>query len=195
MKLTIPKPCHENWQNMTLDGKERFCSVCSKTVQDFTGFSDDELLNSFTSDEKICGRFREDQLERNLGFSVTSKIALGLLAATGALATANAQELKNEEVKKVDFKKGFEGVEVINNTLNKTMWLGMPSKEDIESTQPLIMLDNKKISEAKMKRIKSDNVKSIKILSGEGAEKLYGKAGKYGVIVIESKNNNPVFGF
>jgi hypothetical protein len=187
MKLTIPKPCHENWQNMTLDEKGRFCSVCSKTVQDFTDFSDDELLNSFNSDEKVCGRFREDQLGRNISFSVTSKITLGLLAATGAVTTVNAQELKNEEVKKVDFKKGFEGVEVINKTINKTMWLGMPSKEDIESTQPLIMLDNKKISEAKMKRIKSENVRSIKVLSGEGAKKLYGKAGEYGVIVIESK--------
>ena len=77
---------------------------------------------------------------------------------SGTLATANAQELKDEGVKKVDFKKGLKGVEVINDTINKTMWLGMPSKEDIESTQPLIMLDNKKISEAKMKKIKSDDV-------------------------------------
>jgi hypothetical protein len=53
------------------------------------------------------------------------------------------------------------------------MWLGMPSKEDIESTQPLILLDNKKISEEKMKKINSDKVKSIKVLSEKGAKALW----------------------
>ncbi|NIF04687.1 hypothetical protein F3J23_04460 [Chryseobacterium sp. Tr-659] len=187
MKITIPSPCHENWDTMTSDEKGRFCAVCSKTITDFTGFSDEELLIRFKSDNKSCGRFTDDQLGRNLNFSLTSKLALGLLAASGVVTTAKAQELKDEEVKKVDFKKGFEGVEVINKTLNKTMWLGMPSKEDIESTQPLILLDNKKISEEKMKRINGDKVKSVKVLSGEGAIKLYGDKGKYGVIVIESK--------
>lgn len=187
MKLILSKPCYENWQNMTLDEKGRFCETCSTKVRDFTNFSDEELLTSLSSDEKVCGRFREDQLGRNLNFSLTSKIALGLLAASGVVTTANAQELKDEEVKKVDFKKGFQGVEVINKTLNKTMWLGMPTKEDLESTQPLILLDDKKISEEKMKKINPDKVKSIKVLSGEGAKKLYGKAGNYGVIVIESK--------
>lgn len=188
MKLTIPKPCHENWEMMTVNEKDKFCSVCSKTVKDYTHFSDEELITSFQSANEVCGRFTEDQLGRNLSFSLAGKIALGLLAASGIATTANAQELKGEDVKKVDFKKGFEGVEVINNTLNKTMWLGMPSKEDIESTQPLILLDNKKISEEKMKKINSDKVKSIKVLSGEGAIKLYGNKGKYGVIVIESKD-------
>ncbi|MDW9378646.1 hypothetical protein [Chryseobacterium sp. JV558] len=187
MKLIIQNPCHENWEEMTGDEKGKFCSVCSKKVTDFTDFSDEELITSFKSDKNVCGRFTEDQLGRNLSFSLTSKVALGLLAASGVVTTAKAQELKDEEVKKVDFKKGIGGVEVINKTLNKTMWLGMPTQEQIESTQPLILLDNKKISEEKMKKINGDNVKSVKVLSGEGATKLYGDKGKFGVIVIESK--------
>ena len=187
MKLTIPNPCHENWEKMTSDQKGKFCSVCSKTVTDFTSYSDEELLMNFKADKKVCGRFTDHQLGRNLNFSLASKFALGLLATSGVVTTAKAQELKDGEVKKVDFKKGFQGVEVINKTLNKTMWLGMPSKEDIESTQPLIFLDNKKISEERMKKIDEDKVKSVKVLSGEGAAKLYGDRGKYGVILIESK--------
>ncbi|WP_131707575.1 hypothetical protein [Chryseobacterium angstadtii] len=187
MKLTISKPCHENWDTMSPDEKGKFCSVCSKVVKDFTNFSDEELLANFNSDEKVCGRFTQDQLERNLNFSLTGKLALGLLAAGGMITTANAQELKGEEVKKIDFKKGLPAVEVINNTINKTIWLGMPTKENIESTQPLILLDDKKISEERMKKINSDQVKSIKVLSGEGAVKLYGNKGRNGVIVIESK--------
>ncbi|MBB4805798.1 hypothetical protein HNP38_001070 [Chryseobacterium defluvii] len=187
MKITIPKPCHENWENMILDESGRFCPICSKTVRDFTNVSDEEMINSLDPEKNLCGRFTDNQMGRNLKFPVLSKIALGLLAAGGGLVTVNGQELKNEEVKKVDFKKGIDGVEVINGTINRTYWLGMPSKKDIESTQPLIMLDGKKISEDRMKKIKADKVKSIKVFSGEGAEKLYGIAGKYGVIVIESK--------
>ncbi|ASW73176.1 hypothetical protein IQ37_16460 [Chryseobacterium piperi] len=98
--------------------------------------------------------------------------------------------MKNDEVKKVDFKKGIEGIEVINGTLRKTVWVGMPTKEDLESTNPLILLDGKKISEDKMKRINPDKVNSVKVFSGEGAKKLYGSAGEFGVIIIESKKNN-----
>ncbi|AZA84241.1 hypothetical protein C1637_05190 [Chryseobacterium lactis] len=187
MKITIPKPCHENWGNMTIDEQGKFCAVCSKTIYDFTNFSDEELVNSLGQAENICGRFRNDQLGRNLNFSLTGKIALGLLAAGGALTTVSGQELKGEEVKKMDFKKGIDGVEVINKTLHKTMWLGMPTKEDIESTQPVILLDGKRISEEKMKKIDGDKVRSIKVLSGEGAVKLYGKLGENGIIIIESK--------
>lgn len=187
MRLRLPKPCHENWETMSPDEKGKFCSVCSRTVEDFTGFSDEELVRSFSSDKNVCGRFTVDQLGRNLNFSLSSKIALGLFAATGIATTAHAQEFKNEDVKKVDFKKGLHAVEVINDTLGKTVWLGMPTKEDYESTQPLILLDNKKISEKKMKKINGEKVKSVKILSGDGAVKLYGSPGKNGVIVIESK--------
>jgi len=36
----------------------------------------------------------------------------------------------------------------------------MPSEEDLESTKPIIMLDDKKISVVKMKKINPDKVKS-----------------------------------
>lgn len=188
MKLTIPKPCYENWNNMIPDENGKFCSVCSKTVRDFTNSSDEEIINSLDPNKNICGRFTDNQIGRNLKFSVISKFALGILTTGGALATVNGQELKNEEVKKVDFKKGIDGLAIINDTItSKTVWLGMPSKEDIESTQPLIMLDGKKISEAKMKKINPDKIKIVKVLAAEGARKLYGKEASYGAIIIESK--------
>ena len=36
MKITIPTPCHENWNEMTPNEMGRHCTVCSKTVKDFT---------------------------------------------------------------------------------------------------------------------------------------------------------------
>lgn len=33
MKISIPKPCNENWNEMTPDQQGAFCKVCSKVVE------------------------------------------------------------------------------------------------------------------------------------------------------------------
>jgi len=65
-QFSIPKPCHENWNAMTPDEQGRFCSQCSKSVTDFTQMSDDEVIIylRLNSDNKVCGRFRKDQMEK-----------------------------------------------------------------------------------------------------------------------------------
>jgi hypothetical protein len=62
--LSIPKPCPENWDEMSARDQGAFCSVCSKTVIDFTALSDEEVKNYFfqNREQKTCGRFRHDQL-------------------------------------------------------------------------------------------------------------------------------------
>lgn len=62
--ITVPNPCHEDWNKMTPNEKGAFCQVCSKTVVDFTGMTDDEVRNYFISNigQKTCGHFRNDQL-------------------------------------------------------------------------------------------------------------------------------------
>lgn len=66
LKISIPKPCHEDWQQMTPQEQGRHCAVCAKTVVDFTNMTDDEVKNYFITrkDEKLCGRFRNEQLDR-----------------------------------------------------------------------------------------------------------------------------------
>lgn len=58
MPLNIPKPCHENWDEMSPTEKGRFCNVCSKTVVDFTKMTDEESLNYFRANKgkRICGK-------------------------------------------------------------------------------------------------------------------------------------------
>ena len=66
-QLQIPEPCHEDWNKMTPGDKGRFCDSCQKTVHDFTGMSDAQLIAFFKkpSTASVCGRFYNDQLERD----------------------------------------------------------------------------------------------------------------------------------
>src|SRR6476661_1854652 len=68
IQLTIADPCHENWDQMTQAEKGRFCASCQKQVIDFTGMSDSQLAAFFKkpSGGSVCGRFYQDQLERDI---------------------------------------------------------------------------------------------------------------------------------
>lgn len=73
IQLNIPKPCHENWDQMTPVDKGRFCGSCQKQVVDFTTMSDEQLALFFkkqvlssSKDGSVCGRFMQDQLDRSI---------------------------------------------------------------------------------------------------------------------------------
>lgn len=65
LRITVPKPCHEDWHQMTPQQRGRFCSSCSKVVMDFSRMSDQQLIEFFQKDGgKTCGRFTNEQLNR-----------------------------------------------------------------------------------------------------------------------------------
>ena len=65
LTLSIPEPCHQDWQQMTPAEKGRFCGACQKTVVDFTTMSDGELIQFFGKQQTgVCGRFQPHQLDR-----------------------------------------------------------------------------------------------------------------------------------
>ncbi len=67
MKIQIPEPCNENWNEMNPQEKGRFCGSCQKVVIDFTTMSDSEIVNHFKNYKgNTCGRFYETQLNTNL---------------------------------------------------------------------------------------------------------------------------------
>lgn len=65
-RISIPKPCHEDWNKFTPDEKGAFCKVCSKSVHDFTKKEPEQikaiLIEEMSAGNKVCGRFNEDQL-------------------------------------------------------------------------------------------------------------------------------------
>ncbi len=65
LKLSIPKPCHENWSEMTPNEKGAFCKLCAKSVIDFTQKSVQEIKDFLLEkkNEKVCGRVNSDQLD------------------------------------------------------------------------------------------------------------------------------------
>lgn len=65
--VSIPEPCHENWNEMTPREQGRFCAVCTKTVVDFSVMSDAELFNTIKNGAaNMCGHFHKDQLDRTI---------------------------------------------------------------------------------------------------------------------------------
>lgn len=66
IEIQIPKPCHEDWNNMSPTEKGKFCNVCTKEVVDFTSKSDEEIIKHFTDHGNLCGRFHISQLNRKL---------------------------------------------------------------------------------------------------------------------------------
>lgn len=95
--LNIAEPCHENWQNMTPQEQGRFCGSCQKTVVDFTMMSDQEVLSYFLkADHSVCGRFAEDQLNKELVITEKKKrfswaYVWNILVATLLAVKADAQ--------------------------------------------------------------------------------------------------------
>ena len=69
IQLSIPTPCHEDWDKMSPNQQGRFCGSCAKTVVDFSAMSDTQLILYFEtlkSGTNVCGRVYPDQLNRPL---------------------------------------------------------------------------------------------------------------------------------
>lgn len=45
MKIQIPKPCQEKWQEMKQVENGRFCGLCQKVIPDFTNKNDRDIVN------------------------------------------------------------------------------------------------------------------------------------------------------
>jgi hypothetical protein len=195
MKLTIPKPCHENWNEMTPDEKGRFCSVCSKTVRDFTAAADKEIAETFSGTaELVCGRFNTSQLNRDLQYSyinsLFAKFAVGFVLTAGGFVSVQAQqsECKTDTVKNTRLKgKVVPGVIKNDRAYNSHLILGGIHRVDLKNKQPLYVIDGKISTERDFKAIDSKSIKKLEVVKGATAFDLFGEKAKNGVLVVITK--------
>ena len=82
IRISIPEPCHEDWNKMTPTEKGKFCAVCTKEVFDFSKSTDEELVKLAHAGNNLCGRFRADQLEREIKLERKAGWSLAPLAAS-----------------------------------------------------------------------------------------------------------------
>ena len=193
MKISIPKPCHENWEDMTPVDKGKFCQSCSKVVRDFTNLSDNEIIKDLTRDFNTCGNFREDQLDRNLNYSfvnsLLTKFAVGFILTSGGIVTAQTKTEESCEIK-YDTVNNIKGkiteIPIKTAGASAEVRIGGAVSSFDSKTQPLYILDGEIIDE-KFRKINLDNIKKINVLKGESATSLYGRQAKHGALVITSK--------
>src|SRR5690606_37083025 len=64
MKISVPKPCYENWNEMLPEEKGRFCLSCQKCVYDLSKISDKEIIITLKNEPNICIKSNTDELRR-----------------------------------------------------------------------------------------------------------------------------------
>lgn len=63
MKISIPQPCHENWNDMLPAEKGRFCQSCQKCVLDLTKMTDREIIETLKQDD-LCVKISHTQVDQ-----------------------------------------------------------------------------------------------------------------------------------
>ena len=84
--INIPEPCHEDWNKMTPKDQGRHCASCNKTVVDFTKKTDEQIIKSLESKGNLCGRFKTQQIDRDIVLARKDKNNYWSIAASGLFA-------------------------------------------------------------------------------------------------------------
>lgn len=159
-KITIPKPCHEDWNAMLPnDNIGKFCRVCNKDIIDFTHWNSTEIQDYIDKNkgQNICGKFKNEQLDSiniqipeqalysQINFYKIFLLALFISMGTTLFSCQN----KNGEKQKINT------IEVVKDTLKKQTNTNvlLPSKDS---------LNNSDVHQSKIKQVKFKKRETIK---------------------------------
>lgn len=155
-KITIPEPCHENWDKMIPNENGRFCLSCSKTVIDFTIMLPEEVQHFFmqNQNQNICGRFKKSQLD-TITIQIPSRIlftqshyhkmfllalfiAMGTTLFSCADKNGNKQKIDKIEVVEHDNSKEQTTIEkVVSRNNNSTKNVSSPKIVSAKLVKPI----------------------------------------------------------
>ncbi len=127
------KPCNVGWNQMTPEEKGRHCSLCSKTVIDFTQMEKKEiqleLKRYFASGQSICGHFTAKDVDeivvevpvqlfsKPMGFYKQFALALLVVMGTSLLSCTNNKGEK-DKLKEVVVTENVRGIDTISNSMD-----------------------------------------------------------------------------
>ena len=120
-QVNIPEPCNEDWNKMTPQEQGHFCGKCAKTIIDYSYQSDRAIAKMLKENNgQICGRFRSDQLQRNLvlepqfyqntrwkafGLMISGLLAAGTLKGQETITPSNSTEINTPIISNIENKK------------------------------------------------------------------------------------------
>lgn len=182
MNISINKPCHEDWSKMTPNDKGAFCAVCTKDVMDFSKKTVEEIKAFFSKPikGKVCGRFKEEQLEeisfesfleRFAGYRLSKKVlvivALSFaswfmgasdLQAQTSIKMGKVAPVKTHTVTPVKTEENVKGD--VRVTPKDTTKCKKPNKKNIKMGEVAVPpKKGKKVSEKKTKLVKTKPAK------------------------------------
>lgn len=145
-KFTVPKPCHQNWENMLPEEKGRFCTSCKTKVYDFTKSSDQEIQEIYDQENgNICGKFGNDQVLHFTKFQNTvlrierftqnNFSKFGILVSAVSLLMGVSGCTKKIEKQSADFNTNPDSSNIINDTSESNFVLGEPVAPREDSAQ------------------------------------------------------------
>lgn len=144
LTIDIPVPCTQSWENMSPMDKGRYCGHCSKKIIDFTKLADHEVARIFLDSKgAVCGRFNENQLNRDLLYIERDRanaivpallVSTALAAGIASNAVANRQITDIRQTEQSDTTGVPVPVEVSNKDKSDTT--GMPAVDDPVQMSP-----------------------------------------------------------
>jgi len=139
-RISIPKPCDEDWNAMTPNEQGRFCGQCSKTVTDFTGMGALEIQDYLLENNgtKVCGRFKSTQLD-TINITIPESVLytqtkfrnvflLALLVTMGTMLFSCKD--KSQTIGEIAIVKDPTVIDSINNNRHAMHTLGMTVIDD-----------------------------------------------------------------
>ncbi len=119
-------PCNVGWDQMSPEEKGRHCSLCSKTVVDFTQMKKEEiqleLKNYFAQGQSVCGHFLAKDVDeivvevpvqlfsKPMGFHRQFALAILIVMGTSLVSCTNVNG-KREKLKEVIITENLRGMD------------------------------------------------------------------------------------
>jgi hypothetical protein len=121
-QIKIPEPCQEDWTGMVLKEDGRFCKNCSKSVIDFSRFTDQQLQNYFEThrNSSICGRIPVSKLNTSFEIPKHKKSFSGwwLLPALAGISLPTFAQTSQQSVEQTDPKLVDSAISIENRDTN-----------------------------------------------------------------------------